>query len=173
MSHAVHKVTHAISHFAKEVIHHPIESLAVVGGSLLIPGNPLGAVLGIGNSATTGAAGLTALGSMPDTALGAASVASATATTAGIGSVLATASKYAPLLSAGASVAGTLSKPKIDIPNQASVVQPKPKPKSQYMPGYSSLLGSGKGLFGLTKTKYGGSFGSNVAIDLGDKFSLL
>lgn len=178
MSHAVHKITHGIKHVFHEIVKHPLESLAVIGGSLLIPGNPLGAAIGIGGS-TTAATGLATMGAMPDTALGAAtatgalgSLGAATTTGAMMGSVLSTAGDVAKVAAAATGALNMTKKPKIDIP-AAEIQQKTIKPKVAVSGSmFNSLLGQNVNLFGLTRTKFGsGSFASSI--QLGDKFSLL
>ncbi len=178
MSHAVHKITHGISHAFHEVVHHPLESLAVVGGSLLIPGvgSAVGSTLGLTSSAATG---LASAGTMADTALGASAVASGTiAGATGVLGTLESASKIANIAGAGASVLGAMSKPKVNIPNPNLPIQAKPQAKKAPVIGTQkiSLLGNvAEGLFGRTKTVFDNSnFGKNVSsYKLSDVFSLL
>ena len=177
MSHAVHKITHGISHAFHEVVHHPLESLAVVGGSLLIPGvgSAVGSTLGLTSSA---AAGLASAGVMADTALGASAVASGAIASAGILGTLEAVGDIAKVAGAGASVLGAMSKPKVNMPNPNLPIQAKPQAKKAPVIGTQkiSLLGNmAEGLFGRTKTVFDNSnFGKNVSsYKLSDVFSLL
>lgn len=174
MSHAVHKITHAVSHVVHEAIKHPLEIAAIGAGSLLIPGvgSAVGSALGLSSSAAT--TGLATMGAMPDTALGAAEATGGLATL-GTSSALSlgTLANVAKVGSAVAGVVSLANKPKVNIPQQS--MQPlQPKPRAPVISGkkFASMLGNTQGLFGLTKTKYGGSSGS-FAVDLSDKFSLL
>ncbi len=184
MSHAVHKITHGISHAFHEVVHHPLESLAVVGGSLLIPGvgSAVGSTLGLTSSAATG---LASAGAMADTAIGASAVASGASAvasgasaSAGILGTLGTVGDIAKVAGAGASVLGAMSKPKVNMPNPNLPIQAKPQAKKAPVIGTHkiSLLGNmAEGLFGKTKTVFDNSnFGKNVSsYKLSDVFSLL
>ena len=177
MSHAVHAVTHGISHLFHEVAHHPLESLAIGAGSLLIPGvgTAIGSTLGLTSSAATG---LASAGTMADTALGASAVASGATAGAGILGTLSSVGNIAKVVGAGTSVLGALEKPKINIPSpnvpiQSQAQARKPVPMARHV---ASLLGQeAQGLFKQTKTVYGKSnFGSNVSsYKLSDTFSLL
>ena len=185
VTHAVHHVVHGVEHVAKEMEHHPLETLGLgAGASLLIPGNPLTAALGLsGSSASTsaGAAKLATMGSIPDTALGAASATGATtatattattaATAATTASTLSKAAKIANIAGAGTSLLMATRKPKISIPDIPQQVTSR-KAKTIGTDRFFSLLGGGPMPFGLTKTNFaGGSFGTNVS--LGDRFTLL
>jgi len=177
MSHAVHKITHGISHAFHEIKKHPLESLGVAGASLLIPGvgSAVGSTLGLTSSA---ASGLASAGSMADTALGASAVASGTSAAGGILGSLSSVSKAAEIAGAGASVLGATQKPKINIPNpgQPPIDSQAPAAKPTVIGDKTSLLGNpSQGLFNITKTVFDNSnFGKNVSsYKLSDVFSLL